>query len=149
LRKPARGRQVCGCDGISHRCEPPLLHYPHALTPHQAVAAALRLTFPSGGWYHASYVCVTSTQSETPCDGMHGVSRPTPPSSFAVNREYVERVEYKEFVLARWLETVNGDTTLIRWDVINDGRVVTTATDREHAESYVDHHFQNECPQHS
>ena len=75
---------------------------------------------------------------------MHGVSRSTPPSSFAVNREYVERVEYKEFVLARWLETVNRDTTLIRWDVINDGSVVTTVTDREHAESYVDHHRHDE-----
>ena len=60
-----------------------------------------------------------------------------------MDREYVERVEHKDFVLARWQETVNGATAQHRWDIINPlGRVVTTVTDREHAESYVDHHLQ-------
>ena len=53
-----------------------------------------------------------------------------------MGREYVERVEYKDFVLARWQETVNGAAAQYRWDIINPlGRVVTTVTDREHAES--------------
>ncbi len=62
-----------------------------------------------------------------------------------MGREYVERVEYKDFVLARCQETVNRAAAQYRWDIINPlGRVVTAVTDREHAESYVDHHFQNE-----
>ncbi len=62
-----------------------------------------------------------------------------------MGREYVERVEYKDFVLTRWQETVNGTAAQYRWDIINPlGLVVATVTDREHAESYVDHHVQNE-----
>ena len=61
-----------------------------------------------------------------------------------MGREYVERVEYKDFVLARWQETVNGAAARDRWDVIENGWVVTTVTDREHAESYIDHQRHDE-----
>ena len=53
-------------------------------------------------------------------------------------REYVERVEYEGFVLARW-QTVIGGATQDRWDIIEDGWVVNTVTDREDAERLVDH----------
>ena len=65
----------------------------------------------------------------------------------AMGRDYVERVEYKGFVLARWQDTVYGDVqplTRNRWDIIDDGWVVATVTDREHAESYVDHQRHDE-----
>ena len=62
-----------------------------------------------------------------------------------MHRECAERVEYKDFVLARCQETVNGGATQYRWDIIDSsGLVVATVTVREHAESYVDHHVQNE-----
>ena len=62
----------------------------------------------------------------------------------AMGREYIERVEYEGFTLARWQDTVNGGETQDRWDVIEDGWVVTTVTDREHAESLVDHQRHDE-----
>ncbi len=50
-----------------------------------------------------------------------------------MGREYVERVEYKDFVLARWQETVNGAAAQYWWNIITPlGRVVTTVTDSEH-----------------
>ncbi len=65
-----------------------------------------------------------------------------------MDREYVERTKYKDFLLARWQETVNGAAARDRWDVIGPlGRVVATVTDRDHAESYVDHHLPDEWPQ--
>ena len=61
-----------------------------------------------------------------------------------MDREYVERVKYKDFVLARWQETVNGAATQDRWDIIGPlGGIVATVNDHQHAESYVDHHPHN------
>ena len=47
------------------------------------------------------------------------MSRPVP--DFVMAREYFERVEYENFVLARWQETVNGGAARDRWDIIKDG----------------------------
>jgi hypothetical protein len=59
-------------------------------------------------------------------------------------REYAERVEYEDFVLARWQETGDDGVVRDRWDILKDGWVLATVTDREHAESYVDHHRHDE-----
>ena len=50
-----------------------------------------------------------------------------------MRREYVERVKYKDFLLARWQETVNGVVTRNLWDIVDHGWVVSTVSDREHA----------------
>ena len=61
-----------------------------------------------------------------------------------MNREYVQRVEYRGFMLCEWLnEATAGQRsgTPRRWDVLDpSGNIVMTFSDRQHAESYVDHH---------
>jgi hypothetical protein len=53
-------------------------------------------------------------------------------------------VEYRGYVLGEWLnEATAGQRsgTPHRWDVLDkSGRVLMTFSDRQHAESYVDHH---------
>ena len=60
-----------------------------------------------------------------------------------MDRQYVQRVEYRGYVLGEWLnEATAGQRsgTPHRWDVLDkSGRVLMTFSDRLHAEGYVDH----------
>jgi hypothetical protein len=60
-----------------------------------------------------------------------------------LSRQYVQRVEFRGYVLGEWQPEATEQgarTPPRRWDVLDrPGQVVKTFSDRQHAESFVDH----------